>query len=61
MGTFFCHHFLKSQTLPHYVYGNLITFPKEVKASTLTFGKMKCAVIFRLTEIVAAGFHLWEL
>lgn len=29
-------------------YGNLIPFPKVVKAGILTFGKMRFAVIFRL-------------
>lgn len=39
-------------------YGNLVTFPEGVKAGSLTFGKMRCVVIFRLTEIAAAAFHL---
>lgn len=39
------------------IYGSLMTFAKGVKAGTLTFGKMRCAVIFRWTKIVA-GIHL---
>lgn len=65
MGTYFVITF-QNRTPPHththYVYkgtyGNLVTFPEGVEAGSLTFGKMRCVVIFRLTEIAAAAFHL---
>lgn len=48
MGNFFLSSLLKTTapTLCPGPYGNLITFAKGVKAGTLTFGKMRCAVYF---------------